>query len=59
MMPFAVSDLLSSSSKKFEMHSSIELQENIKMFFVLKYEKYIAFGFYICHGPCNDKLLIL
>lgn len=44
-MPFAVSDLLSSSVKLFEMHSSIELEENLKMFLVLKYKNYIAFGY--------------
>lgn len=43
--PFAISDLLSSSAKWFEMHSSIELEENLKMFFVLKYKKCIAYGY--------------
>lgn len=39
IMPFAVSDLLSSSEKWFELHSSAESEKDLKTFFTLKYKR--------------------
>lgn len=46
IMPFAVSDLLSSSEKWFELHSSAESEKDLKTFFTLKYKR-IQF-FWLC-----------